>query len=178
MAEQPDKGDLAGGRCRPSWRDHALFWSVAGGGLGLDLGTKAAVFHWLGGTGGVQVVPGFLRLICVLNDGAAFSLAAGRRSVLVAVSLAALAGIVGLFLAGGRRPVLSTAALGLFAGGVMGNLWDRLFNHGQVRDFIDMYVGRHHWPTFNVADILLCVAVGLLFIEALTTGRNASRPRP
>jgi len=155
-----------------------VFWSVAGGGLGLDLATKAAVFHWLGPLDAIQVVPGFLRLVCALNDGAAFSLAAGRRGVLVAVSMAALAGILGLFLAAGRRSILSTAALGLFAGGILGNLWDRAFNHGLVRDFIDVYVGRHHWPTFNVADILLCAAVGLLLIEALTAGRSGSRPRP
>ena len=51
-------------------------------------------------------------------------------------------------------------ALGLFAAGVSGNLWDRIFNGGQVRDFIDVvYWPGRHWHTFNVADAMLCIAV-------------------
>jgi signal peptidase II len=31
---------------------------------------------------------------------------------------------------------------------------------GQVVDFLDVHAGRYHWPVFNVADSLICVAVG------------------
>jgi signal peptidase II len=56
-------------------------------------------------------------------------------------------------------------ALGLFAAGVCGNLYDRIFNDGLVRDFIDVYYRQHHWPAFNVADSMLCIAVGLGIIS-------------
>ena len=178
MAEQPDKdGHKTGGRW-PSWRDHALFWAVVGGGLGLDLWTKVAIFRRLGPADSIQVVPGCVRLIRALNDGAAFSLASGRQPVLVAISAVALVGILVFFVVGGRKPALTTVALGLFAGGVLGNLWDRLFNQGLVRDFIDVYVGRRHWPTFNVADMLLCAAVGLLLFETVVAQRYGRRRRP
>jgi signal peptidase II len=51
--------------------------------------------------------------------------------------------------------------------GAIGNLWDRIFYH-HVRDFIDVHLGMgYHWPTFNIADSLICIGVVLLFCEAL-----------
>jgi signal peptidase II len=52
--------------------------------------------------------------------------------------------------------------------GIIGNLYDRFFNEGRVRDFIDVYVGSYHWPTFNVADSLLCIGVGILLLLSFT----------
>ena len=155
-----------------------LFWGLALGGTGLDLWTKQAAFSSLRETGRLEVVPGFLALQTALNDGAAFSLASGQQAILCAVSLAALVVVLGLFHFGGPHGRLMTVSLGLFAGGIAGNLWDRLFNHGLVRDFIDVYVGSHHWPTFNAADSLLCIAVGLLAISFLTSKPDPGRGRP
>ena len=31
-------------------------------------------------------------------------------------------------------------------------------------DFIDMYIGSSHWPTYNVADIGISVGVSLLLL--------------
>ena len=45
-------------------------------------------------------------------------------------------------------------------GGAFGNLIDRLY-YGFVRDFIDCHIADYHWATFNVADICVCVGVGL-----------------
>jgi len=32
---------------------------------------------------------------------------------------------------------------------------------GHVVDFLDFYIGRHHWPAFNIADSAIVMAVGL-----------------
>ena len=57
-------------------------------------------------------------------------------------------------------------------GGALGNLVDRIV-YGWVIDFIDCYavVGadEKHWPTFNVADIAICIGVGLMAIDMFTT---------
>ncbi len=56
-------------------------------------------------------------------------------------------------------------ALGLILSGAAGNLWDRLYWHG-VRDFIDFYIGKYHWPTFNIADCFILVGIGVfLWLE-------------
>lgn len=57
-------------------------------------------------------------------------------------------------------------ALALVLGGAVGNLVDRVV-YGYVIDFIDVYYGSWHWPTFNVADSAITVGAGLLLLDAL-----------
>jgi signal peptidase II len=140
---------------------HLIFWPLAVLGTALDLWSKRAVFDWLEHRGSVSIIDGFLRLVKALNEGAAFGLFSGHPYGLIVVSCVALVVIFACFLFGGAKQRLVHAALGLFAAGVCGNLYDRIFNDGLVRDFIDVYYRQHHWPAFNVADSLLCIAVGL-----------------
>jgi signal peptidase II len=156
---------------------HAVFWPVAVGGCALDLWSKAAVFAWLRIGESAKIIDDIVTVRPALNSGAAFGIASGRQGLLVAVSVFALVMILGVFLFGGTRQRLVQAALGLFAAGVCGNLWDRLFNRGQVRDFIDVvYWPGRHWHTFNVADAMLCIAVGLLILTTLVTDSSCRRP--
>jgi signal peptidase II len=108
------------------------------------------------------------------NTGAAFGIASGQRYFLTAISVVALIVILGIFLFGGIKQRLIHIALGLFTAGVCGNLWDRIFNGGRVRDFIDVYYSQYHWPAFNVADSMLCIAVGLLIISSLRVSKHHS----
>jgi signal peptidase II len=68
-------------------------------------------------------------------------------------------------------------SLALFVGGILGNLHDRLFNNGLVRDFIDAYYRDWHWPAFNVADSALCIAVALILLSNFLT-HPGSNPNP
>jgi len=149
----------------PDRRAHLLFWPLTIGGLLLDLWTKKAAFERLDTYEAYTVIDGLLQLVRAENDGAAFGLFAGRSFFLTAISSIAMLAILGVFLLAGNRQKLVNIALGLFAAGVCGNLYDRAFNGGMVRDFIDLYYGSYHWHTFNVADALLCVGVGLLMIS-------------
>jgi signal peptidase II len=63
--------------------------------------------------------------------------------------------------------------LALVLGGAVGNLYDRL-RFGYVIDFVDLHWFEHHWPFFNVADMSICVGVGLLLISMST--RAEERP--
>jgi signal peptidase II len=122
------------------------------------------------------ILDGILTFRLALNDGAAFGIAAGDRIFLVGVSAVALAIILGVFLFGGARQRLVQVAMGLFAAGVCGNLWDRAFNDGRVRDFIDVvYWPGRHWHTFNLADAMLCIAVGLFMVTVLFTDSSCRR---
>jgi signal peptidase II len=166
----------------PDVKAHLIFWTLLFLGLALDVWTKRVVFAWLAHKPeqSAEILDGFLSFRLALNDGAAFGIATGRYSFLVGVSVLALIVILGVFLFGRAQQRIVQVALGLFAAGVGGNLWDRLFNNGLVRDFIDVvYWPGRHWHTFNAADALLCIAVGLLIVATLVTDSSSqTRGRP
>ena len=115
------------------------------------------------------IIDGMLNLTYVRNRGVAFGVLSQQglsAHLFVAVSLAALA-LVLYFIrqVGDRERLLSLALSAIFAGAV-GNIIDRL-RVGEVIDFIDLYVGRHHWPFFNLADSAITVGGVLLFINLL-----------
>lgn len=103
------------------------------------------------------VIPGLVSCTYVLNPGAAFGLLEYKRLFFVVITLVALVAI--FFLRHHIRREGPKARLGtaLFLGGALGNLIDRIAT-GFVIDFIDF----HFWPVFNLADICICVGVGLI----------------
>jgi signal peptidase II len=135
----------------------------------LDRIAKWAIAQTIPLEDAVNIIPGFFRLTHLENTGAAFSLFADsaspfRTTLLIAFSVAALA--VASFLLWKDRSVFhsGTLALSLILGGAVGNLWDRV-SDGKVTDFLDFYIGVHHWPPFNVADSAIVVGALLLFMR-------------
>ena len=63
-------------------------------------------------------------------------------------------------------------ALALLLAGIAGNVTDRM-RFGYVIDFIDVQFGSWHYPTFNVADMAICVGAGLLILDMFLSKRNA-----
>jgi signal peptidase II len=137
----------------------------------LDRITKRVVGQTIPLDDVVNIVPGFFRLTHLENTGAAFSLFADstspfRTALLIAFSVAALA-VVSVLLWKDRTVFnAGTLALSLILGGAVGNLWDRLAD-GKVTDFLDFYVGVHHWPPFNIADSAIVVGALLLLVRML-----------
>jgi signal peptidase II len=60
----------------------------------------------------------------------------------------------------------------LVLAGAIGNFIDRLI-HGGVVDFIIIHYGDWSWPIFNVADVAICVGVGLLLLLYREPARGA-----
>lgn len=164
----------------PGAKSQLTFWTLLVGGLALDLWSKKVVFDRLTDPHSfIVVIDGLLNLVRAENNGAAFGICAGQPFALAAASLVALVIVLVYFLFSGARQKLVQVALGLLAAGICGNLYDRVFNEGYVRDFIDVYIkvfgAERHWHTFNVADALLCIGVGLLVIWTGTTGKSSQR---
>jgi signal peptidase II len=67
-------------------------------------------------------------------------------------------------------------ALALVAGGAVGNLIDRIY-YGVVTDFVLWRYNDHEWPVFNVADVVLVIGVGLMFIDIQKEGKREKRKR-
>ena len=149
----------------PNMKQIVIFFSITIGGITLDLWSKSAIFARLEDGETLPIIDGIVQFIKTTNLGAAFGIAHGQRALLVSVSAIALLVILGIFFFGKIRDTSMTVILAMLVAGVTGNLYDRIFNNGQVRDFIDVvYWPGKHWPAFNVADSLLCIAVGLLII--------------
>ncbi len=151
----------------PDAKAHMLFWPIVVVGVVADLWTKSAVFQWLETLPHKEYVfiDGFFAFIIRLNHGAAFSIASGKTTMLVMFSVIAFVAVIGIFFFSGIKQRLMQVGLAMFTAGILGNLYDRV-KEGAVRDFIDVTIPLidYRWPTFNIADSLLCIAVVLMMI--------------
>lgn len=120
----------------------------------------------------IPVIPGLFSLRHVRNPGAAFSLFAGtsewfRGPFLVTVAAVALVVIAVMYVREGHKRSCLWLGLPVLAGGAASNLVERLLA-GAVTDYLDVYLGSYHWPTFNLADVAINVGVGLVLLDAWT----------
>jgi signal peptidase II len=142
----------------------------------LDQLTKWLVVRLIGPEDSLVVIGGFFNLVNWSNTGAAWGMFQHYNLVLASISLLT---VLALFLF--RRSFQldrwsSRMALGLIAGGIVGNLIDRI-RVGSVIDFLFFYIGQYHWPAFNVADSAICVGVGLYILLSWRSDA-ASRKSP
>ncbi|MBI3405179.1 MAG: signal peptidase II [Acidobacteria bacterium] len=117
------------------------------------------------------VIPGFFDLVHTHNPGVAFGMFSEAASPWIRIGLIAFSLIVivaiGVMLARNHwAPARQNAGLALILGGAFGNLMDRV-QSGAVLDFLDFYVGAHHWPAFNVADSCIVIGAGLVILDLL-----------
>mgnify|MGYP003292692477 CR=1 FL=1 len=144
-----------------------------------DAVTKELAAGYLKGSAAVSVIPNLFNLAYVENRGCAWGMFQGQVWPLAVFGLVALA-----FLIWKRRSVFTPSRLipdpyslipeCLLYAGILGNIIDRLFR-GYVIDMFDFHWGIHHFPCFNVADSLICIAVGLMLVASLGE-KKVSKP--
>ena len=132
-----------------------------------DAITKELAAGYLKGSAAVSVIPNVFNLAYVENRGCAWGMFQGQVWPLAVFGLIALA-----FLIWKRKSVFGSGRLPAIAepllyAGIIGNIIDRLFR-GYVIDMFDFHWGIHHFPCFNVADSLICIAVGFLLLSSFT----------
>jgi len=131
----------------------------------LDQLTKQAIRAHLVYGESRPLIHGFFNLVYVRNDGAAWNMLNKHGWILIFISLFMLVFLFyhrhSLF---GSDGFFQRILLGLLLGGILGNLVDRI-HFGWVTDFLDFQFGSYHYPSFNVADSSICIAVGLYFIQ-------------
>lgn len=130
---------------------------ICGAVVALDQASKAFVNSEVARGDRVELLP-FLALQNVRNKGIAFGLADGTSTVVIAVAVAVVLGLLAFLVlqVHGRGVWI---AGGLLLGGALGNLADRI-RDGAVIDFIDLPA----WPTFNLADVAITAGVVLLLV--------------
>jgi signal peptidase II len=127
----------------------------------VDRGLKALVEGSMRLGESIPLIPGFLSLTYIRNDGGAFGILGGSRVVLLLGSAVAI-GVVLWMLFSGSSSRLTSLGCGLILGGAAGNLLDRLTT-GEVTD----YVHFSFWYIFNAADAAIVVGVATLLFAAL-----------
>lgn len=117
----------------------------------------------------IVVIKGFFHITQVRNTGAVWGILSGHPNpvvslVITGLSIAALVVVFCFFLKLESHCVFELTSFSFIIGGALGNLIDRV-TRGYVIDFIDMFIKKHHWPTYNVADSFITIGVILLIIS-------------
>lgn len=125
----------------------------------------------------IEVIPGFFRFTYATNRGVAFSMFAESelnvRLIFATISTIAALSVGIYLLRTAASRVRMSVALSLLLAGIIGNLIDRV-RLGEVVDFLDFHLAdKYTWPTFNVADAVICAGAVLLALEMLREERTA-----
>jgi signal peptidase II len=137
----------------------------------LDQVTKLLILKNLPLFHSTTVIPGFFNITHILNPGGAFGFLAHQnshfRNLLFLLASSIAIGCIYFFYknVSNTQPLLASG-LALIFGGAVGNLMDRI-RFGKVVDFLDFYVGSHHWPAFNVADSAITVGITVFLFHLL-----------
>jgi signal peptidase II len=146
--------------------------------VGCDHGTKLAAKRALEDERPVRLVKGVLDLRYRENHDSAFSLLrhvdiGDKPQLLAGLSLIGLSAVAGVWWWRQKQASsLEHVGYGLIIGGAIGNLLDRL-----ARGFVVDFIHIHHWPVFNVADVLVALG-GMTCVAALIRGRLQKKAPP
>ena len=134
--------------------------------IALDQLSKYYALEILPGRHAIHIFPG-LNFYITYNHGVAFSLfynlGLNTPWILIAFTSVLSLILLTLMVKTQLNEIQKLTALTLMLGGALSNLFDRVY-YGAVIDFIDVYVGYHHWPVFNLADCSICVGAFLLLL--------------
>ena len=197
----PSPEELDALRRRPSF---LFFGVVAALSLVADIGSKAWAEVVLSKRTAIDpsipLIKDHLGFTLAYNRGGAWGLLHDanesiRRPFFLLVSVLAIAFIVSLY--SRLAPTQHSLKWGLpmVLGGALGNLSDRI-TRSSVVDFIDYharwiekmngFIAKYakgwavtdHWPTFNVADIFICIGVALMAVDMVTSRRKPAAAAP
>ncbi|MGA8257386.1 MAG: signal peptidase II [Nocardioides sp.] len=147
-------------------RPRQVFVLIAAVAYAADQVSKAIALERLDGRGDVPFLGEVLQFRLTFNPGAAFSMGTGFTPVLTVVAM--VAAVVVLWFARRIGSLAWGAALGFLLAGIVGNLTDRMVRdpgvfQGHVVDFLKL----PNWPIFNIADVCINVAAGLIILQAI-----------
>ena len=133
----------------------------------VDQVSKALILNNLPMHQSVKVIEGLFDITHIRNPGGAFGLmanmsAATRMFVFLFLSSLAVGLLFYLYKKTPETHSFLATGFAMIFGGAIGNLIDRI-RFGNVVDFLDFYIGKYHWPAFNVGDRLSGVIILAFF---------------
>jgi signal peptidase II len=144
---------------------------VAGLIVSADQITKALILKHLSLHESIPVIAGLFDITHILNPGGAFGLMANmsvvvRTVVFLLISSLAVGLIFYFYIKTPSGHAFLAVGFALILGGAIGNLVDRV-RFGMVVDFLDFYIGKYHWPAFNIADSAITVGLFIFLYHLL-----------
>lgn len=141
-------------------------------GIFIDRVTKIFAVNKLGGGNSVNIIDNIFSLEYLENQGAAFGVFQGKQIFLIILTLTIVTALIIYLFKYSSKSIFERAAISLIIGGAIGNLYDRIV-YNYVVDFIKFqYFDKYTFPTFNFADICICVGTFLLLLYLLKDVRN------
>lgn len=108
----------------------------------------------------------YFSLVMAWNQGVSFSMfndVTPWKPYALTVMAAGISGVL-FVLASKSHTRLEWLGYGLIIGGALSNALDRL-RFGAVADFFYAHIGDLGWPAFNVADMAICLGVGMALLS-------------
>jgi signal peptidase II len=112
---------------------------------------------------GINIFSGF-NLVYVENRGISFGLLSDFDISPVLGIISFIISFYIIYLVLQSNKILEVIGLSLVLGGAIGNGYDRV-SQGYVIDFLDFYIGKNHWPAFNLADTFISVGAVIFFLS-------------
>lgn len=109
-----------------------------------------------------KVIDGFFYITNCHNDGAAFSLFSGNVLFLILITFMVLY-LIYKTIEKNNINKIGTISYGLLLGGILGNLFDRIF-YGYVIDYLDFRIFNFNFAIFNLADMAIVIGAILLIV--------------
>ena len=143
----------------------------------IDQISKIFIMTNLGINKSIPVIKNIFHITYIHNTGVAFGMMNGYNyKILIGIVLFLVLLIFNFFnirkdlsdiYAQNKSSFVFRFATGLFVGGALGNIIDRLFR-GFVVDFLDFRI----WPIFNFADSFICIAFCLFVLYFISRKGN------
>ena len=113
----------------------------------------------------IKIIKNFFNITYVKNIGAAWSIFSGFQIPLIIFTIIVLIILYYYFVKDKCLKNCEIIIYGILLGGILGNLFDRIFLNGVI-DYLDFIILGYDFPIFNFADIAIVISMfSLVFLE-------------
>ena len=126
----------------------------------IDLISKQLIIHLMEIGQSIKLINNFFYITFTKNNGAAWSILEDKRILLLIITVFVLF-LINKYMNKEKLNKLENFTYGMIVGGIVGNLFDRIF-YGSVVDFLDFKIFGYDYPIFNLADTFIVIGILIL----------------
>ena len=123
----------------------------------IDLISKQLIIHLMEIGQSIKLINNFFYITFTKNNGAAWSILEDKRILLLIITVFVLF-LINKYMNKEKLNKLENFTYGMIVGGIVGNLFDRIF-YGSVVDFLDVKIFGYDYPIFNLADTFIVIGI-------------------